>query len=106
MSLRDKGGARVRLAVKVVPRASRDEIVGWLGDRLKLKVTAPPTDGRANEALEAFLAAQFGLPRRNVRVATGHTSTSKVVEFDGLEQQELLRRVDGLLALSSAGPRK
>src|SRR5690606_13091128 len=45
-----------KLSVKVVPRASRDEIVGWLGDRLKVKIAAPPQDGRANAALEAFLA--------------------------------------------------
>src|SRR5690606_32249710 len=67
-----------KLSVKVVPRASRDEIVGWLGDKLKIKIAAPPQDGRANDALEAFLAKALGLPRRAVRIAAGHGSTSKV----------------------------
>ena len=42
---------KAKVAVKVVPRASRDEVVGWLGDRLKIKIAAPPQDGRANDAL-------------------------------------------------------
>src|SRR5690554_3006126 len=53
---------KAKIAVKVVPRASRDEVVGWLGDRLKIKIAAPPQDGRANDALEAFLAERLGLP--------------------------------------------
>lgn len=83
-----------KLSVKVVPRASRDEIVGWLGDRLKVKVAAPPQDGRANAALEAFLAETLGLPKRNVRVATGHGSSSKIVEIEGIDQTELIGRLE------------
>ncbi|HEX6993930.1 MAG TPA: DUF167 domain-containing protein [Gammaproteobacteria bacterium] len=90
-----------KLSVKVVPRASRDEIVGWLGDRLKIKIAAPPQDGRANDALEAFLAKALGLPRRAVRVATGHGSSSKVVEVDGIRQAELVDRVEALLRQES-----
>lgn len=86
---RDRG-TRARLSVKVTTRASRNEVVGWMGDRLKLRIAAPPQDGRANEALEAFLAAELGIARRCVRVAVGHTSTSKIVEFDGLEQADLI----------------
>jgi len=88
---------RSKLAVKVVPRASRDEIVGWLGDRLKIKVAAPPQDGRANDALEAYLAERLGVPRRKVRVAAGHGSTSKIVEIEGLLQTELVSRLEALL---------
>lgn len=82
--------ASARLAVKVTPRASRNEVVGWMDDRLKLRIAAPPQDGRANEALEVFLADELGIARRRVRVAVGHTSTSKIVEFDGLEQADLI----------------
>jgi len=89
--------SRSKLAVKVVPRASRDELVGWLGDRLKIKVAAPPQDGRANDALEAYLAERLGVPRRSVRVATGHGSTSKIVEIDGIPQTELVSRLETLL---------
>ena len=87
-----------KLAVKVIPRASRDEIVGWLGERLKIKIAAPPQDGRANAALEALLAAELGVPQRNVRVARGHGSSSKVVEIAGLGQTDLADRLDALLA--------
>jgi len=83
-----------KLSVKVVPRASRDEIVGWLGDRLKVKIAAPPQDGRANAALEAFLAQTLGLPKRNVRVAAGHGSSSKIVEIEGIGQAELVERLE------------
>ncbi len=90
-----------KLSVKVVPRASRDEIVGWLGDRLKVKIAAPPQDGRANAALEAFLAAALNVPQRDVRVARGHGSSSKVVEIAGLAQTDL---VDRLAALRLRSP--
>jgi uncharacterized protein len=83
---------RARLSVKVVARGRRNEIVGWVGDRLKLKVAAPREGGRANDALVAFLAEQVALPRRSVRIVAGHTATSKIVEFDGIEQAELERR--------------
>lgn len=90
------GSPPARLPVKVVPRAKRDEIVGWLGDRLKLKVAAPPQDGRANDAVEALLAGALGVPRRTVRVSAGHASSTKVVEFESLAQIELARRLRAL----------
>src|SRR5690606_19883644 len=88
---------KAKVAVKVVPRASRDEVVGWLGDRLKIKIAAPPQDGRANDALEAFLAERLGVPRRSVRVAAGHGSTSKIVEIDGVGEADLASKLESLL---------
>lgn len=85
------------ITVKAVPRAARDEIVGWLGDALKIRVTAPPQDGRANAALESLLAAALGVRRSAVRVAAGHGSARKRVEIDGLDRAEIERR------LSAAG---
>jgi uncharacterized protein (TIGR00251 family) len=79
------------IAVKVVPRAARDEIVGWLGDALKIRIAAPPTDGRANAALESLLAAALGVPRRSVRVTSGHGAARKLVEVEGLERNEVER---------------
>jgi uncharacterized protein (TIGR00251 family) len=76
-----------------VPRAARDEIVGWLDGALKVRVTAPPQDGRANAALEAVLAAALGLRKSAVRVASGHASARKRVEIDGLERSEVERRL-------------
>lgn len=86
------GPVRTRLSVKVSPRASRNEVVGWVGDKLKIKVAAAPEGGRANDALVAFVAEQLGVPRRNVRVATGHTSSSKILEIDGVRQADLADR--------------
>jgi uncharacterized protein YggU (UPF0235/DUF167 family) len=76
-----------------VPRASRDAIVGWLDGALKVRVAAPPQDGRANAALEALLAAALGIPKSAVRVAAGHGSARKRVDVDGLEPDEIERRL-------------
>lgn len=72
------------LAIKAIPNAPRSEVVGWLGDALKVKVHAPPVEGRANDALCAFLADTLDLPRRAVTVLRGDTSRQKLVRIDGL----------------------
>lgn len=72
------------LAIKAIPNASRSEVIGWLGDALKVKVQAPPVEGRANDALCEFLAAQLGLPRRAVTVVRGDTSRQKIIRLEGL----------------------
>ncbi len=77
------GGVRVR--VHVQPRASRSELAGAHGDALKVRLAAPPVDGAANDALTELLARQFGIPRRAVRIVSGHGSRTKVVELDGVE---------------------
>jgi uncharacterized protein (TIGR00251 family) len=81
------------VAIKATPNAPRDEIVGWLGDVLKVKIHAPPLEGRANEALCAFLAARLGLPRRAVTVLRGDTSRQKLVRVEGLSLPELRTRL-------------
>jgi uncharacterized protein (TIGR00251 family) len=83
------------LGLKVIPNASRDEIVGWLGDALKVKVQAPALDGRANAALTEFLADQLGLPRRAVVLVRGDKSRQKVVRIDGLTLAEVQRQLAG-----------
>ena len=62
------------LAIKAIPNAPRSEVIGWLGDALKIKVHAPPVDGRANDVICEFLADTLGLPRRAVTVLRGDTS--------------------------------
>lgn len=83
------------LPVKVIPNAPRSEIVGWLGDALKVKVHAPPLEGRANDALCDFLAATLQLPRRAVSVLRGDTSRQKQIRLEGLTRA----RLDARLAL-------
>ena len=63
-----------RLSLKVVPGSSRDEIVGWLGDSLKVKVKAPPEKGRANEAVVTLLAERLGFGTSSITVVSGHGS--------------------------------
>jgi uncharacterized protein (TIGR00251 family) len=73
------------VSVKAIPNAPRSEVVGWLGDALKVKVHAPPVEGRANEALCAFLAEALELPRRAVTIERGETARHKTVRIAGLD---------------------
>lgn len=77
--------ALCRLEVKVIPGASRDEVAGTMGNAVKIKLRAPPVDGRANEALVEFLAAQLDLPRRAISLERGDTSRQKLLRIDGLD---------------------
>lgn len=80
-----------RLTVRVVPNASRDEISGWQGSILKIKLQAVPEGGRANRALCAFLARTLRCARREVRIISGEKSREKVVEI-GVPLTEIFRR--------------
>ena len=70
----------LRIAVHVQPNASRSEITGEVEGALKIRLNAPPVDGKANEALERFIAEKLGLARRAVSVSHGHTSRQKLLE--------------------------
>ncbi|HZR47724.1 MAG TPA: DUF167 domain-containing protein [Candidatus Manganitrophaceae bacterium] len=83
----------MKLSVKVIPKSSRNGVVGWMGEVLKVCVTAPPERGKANEAVEALLAEALGLPRGQLRVAAGLSSPRKVIEIEGLEPAEVRRRL-------------
>ena len=73
------------LALKAIPNAPRNEVVGWLGDALKVKVHAPALEGRANDELCEFLADRLQLPRRAVTLARGDKSRQKVIRISGLD---------------------
>ena len=72
--------------MRVIPRASRDEIAGARDGRVLVRVTAPPLDGRANAALCALLAKAAGVPKGAVSVVRGETSRDKRVRMDGDER--------------------
>jgi uncharacterized protein (TIGR00251 family) len=76
-----------RLTVKVHPRARRSAVAGRLGDAWKLDLTAPPVAGKANEECVRFLAELLGVPRARVRIVTGLTSRTKVVEIEGVTEE-------------------
>jgi uncharacterized protein (TIGR00251 family) len=86
-----------RLTVKVVPKASRSRVIGWLGDALKVAVTAPPEAGRANAAVADLLASTLDVPASNVRCVAGHTSSRKLFEIGGLTDQAITRRLEALI---------
>jgi len=70
-----------KLTIKVIPRASRDEVVGFQSDVLKVRLRAPPVDGAANEALVELLAGHFGVKRSQIRIIRGEKTRLKVVEI-------------------------
>lgn len=74
-----------RLKVKVVPGSSRNQIVGWLGDALKIKVSAPPEKGKANEAVMDLIANELGINSDDIEIESGHSSPSKIVAIEGMD---------------------
>ena len=81
------------LSVKLQPRASANEIGEPLGNELRIKVTAPPVDAAANEALLKLLAQQLHCPRNRVDIVRGHTSRHKTVILHGLAPEDVLARL-------------
>ena len=81
-------------AVKVHPRAKKNAIVGELGDALKLALTAPPVEGKANQACVEFFANLLEVPRSSITIASGETSRRKVIRVTGLSEVELQRRLN------------
>jgi uncharacterized protein len=80
----------VHLGVKVVPGSSRTRVLGEWDRRAKIGVAAPPERGRANDALEAFLAKLCGVRKAAVQVVAGHSSPLKTVRIDGVSAEQLL----------------
>lgn len=83
------------LSIKAVPNAPRSEIIGWLGESMKIKLHAPPVEGKANAELCTFLAKQLALPKRAVTIATGDTSRLKRVRIEGLTLDKVRTRLSG-----------
>jgi len=81
------------LAVKVHPRAKKNAITGEIGEALKVSLTAPPVDGKANAACIEFFAKLLKVPRSSVSIASGETSRNKVVRVVGLSAEEVRQRL-------------
>lgn len=80
----------VVLAVRVQPRASRDEVAGAIEGALKIRLCAPAVDNRANEALTEFLAAVLKVPKSSVRILSGERGRTKRVEITGVTRQQVV----------------
>jgi uncharacterized protein len=86
----------VRIAVRLTPRGGRDRVDGVADGVLKVRVAAPPVDGAANKALTGLLAAELGVPRGAVRIVSGETARTKVVEVEGVDPAAVAERWPGL----------
>jgi hypothetical protein len=76
-------------AVKVHPRAKKNAITGEVGDALKVSLTAPPLDGKANDACIEFFAKLLKVPRASVTIASGHSGRRKVIRVMGLSVEQI-----------------
>lgn len=94
--VKDSGGG-VAFAVKVHPRARKNALTGVVGDALKLSLTAPPVEGRANQALIEFFADLFDIPRASVTIASGVTGRNKMVRITGLNRAAVEQRLMAVL---------
>lgn len=94
----------VVLSVHVQPGAGTTAVVGRHGDALKVRVAAPPTGGRANEAVVALMAEEFGLAKSDVEIVSGASGRQKRVRLGGLELADAARAVDRVLAQPIHGP--
>jgi uncharacterized protein (TIGR00251 family) len=90
----EQSGPDVLLWIKAVPGASRDEISGALGERLKIRIAAPPEAGKANAAIRALLAAALGVKTKQVTIDAGHANAQKVVRIAGITVQQVSDRIN------------
>lgn len=82
-----------RISVQVQPNAKRDEIVGFHEGALKVKISAPPVEGKANKALIAFLSEVLGVRKSSIRVEKGATSKRKLIIVEGITQADISDRL-------------
>jgi uncharacterized protein (TIGR00251 family) len=83
-----------RIRARLTPRASRDEVLGFEGEVLRVRVKAPPVEGRANEAVLRLLAKVLRVSRSSLTIVRGQASRDKIVKVEGLDAPELGRRIE------------
>ena len=86
-------GHSATIKVRVQPKASRDQVVGFSGDTLRLRVTAPPKAGKANQAVIALLSDALGIAKFRVRIIRGRSSRDKLVSIASLTGEQVLLRL-------------
>lgn len=91
-------GTAVRMDIRLSPRASKNKVDGVRDGRLVVKVTAPPVDAAANEAVVALLADEFDMPKRQITIVMGATGRSKTVELAGVTADAIRARLSDILA--------
>jgi uncharacterized protein (TIGR00251 family) len=86
-----------RISIKVIPNSSTTDIIGWLGDQLNIKLAAPADKGKANIALVKLLSKALSLPRRSIKILTGHTNQLKVLSIENIDSVALHLTIDKYL---------
>ena len=86
-------GNEAKISLRVHPNAAGDEIVGFTGGVLGVRVAAPPVKGKANKELIAFLSQLLGVSKSSLAILKGHTTSHKVVAIQGLSQEEVVKRL-------------
>ncbi len=79
------------LHIKVVPRASKNEVIGIMGDRLKVKIKAPPVDGEANAEIIRFFSKLLGIPKKQIKILRGLNASSKDILFYNMDENLITR---------------
>ena len=82
------------IRVRVLPRTSKNQIVGMEGGAFKVKLTAPPVEGKANKALIQFLANKLGVRKQDVEIVSGEHSRKKSIRINGLPEKEVMGRLE------------
>jgi len=83
----------VKISVRVHPGATRNEVVGFTGGVLQVRVAAPPVKGKANKELIDFLSRLLDVSKSQVTILRGHTARNKVIAINGLSQEEVIKRL-------------
>lgn len=78
----------MKIKIKVTPRAKANKIIGWQGDALRVRLTAPPVDGKANEALIKFLAGEWKISQSSVKILKGESGREKLVEIPDIKLKQ------------------
>ncbi|MBI5576550.1 MAG: DUF167 domain-containing protein [Deltaproteobacteria bacterium] len=88
-----QGAASTTLSVRVLPRSSKEEVAGFAEGTIRVRLTAPPVENRANEALVRFLSRILDVPRRYVEIVSGGTGRNKIVRVSGMTREDILRKL-------------
>ncbi|MCC7350035.1 MAG: DUF167 domain-containing protein [Phycisphaerales bacterium] len=85
------------LRIKVVPGARQDRIMGCLGDAIKIRTSAPPEGGRANDRVMRLIATALDIPQTHLKLLRGHANPNKVLQIDGLTQAQVNKWVESII---------
>jgi uncharacterized protein len=80
-----------QFALRVQPRASRNAFAGVMGDAIKLAITAPPVDGKANQAVVEYLSDVFRVPKSNIVIVSGETGRNKLIAIRGMTAAQVMK---------------